>query len=381
MLMILASLSGVAGVVWGVILLALGETAGLLALGYVLISVPALVFWRRSKRLELLIWIQLFLITGISFLLALALGGYVGSGAVVLWSFLGPIGALLFLTSRQAAGFLVVFFGLLVALAFAYPDLEVHNGLPDWVILLFFVLNIGVASAVVFGLFRYFVLENRRIHELLEIEQGRSEALLSNVLPAVIAEQLKDTDRTVAEHYESVSVLFADLVGFTPLAETLSAEELVETLNTMFTRFDELVTSSEAEKIGTIGDSYMVVAGAPQRHADHAGTLANLALEMMKAIDSAESVMGSKLTFRMGINTGPIVAGVIGTTRLHYDVWGDTVNVASRLESHGVPGRIQISQSTHEAIEDRFACTHRGVIEIKGKGSIDTWFLDGPLPA
>ena len=376
MLVLLAAFSSAAGFIWGLVLLALGEPAWMLPMAYVLISLPALILWRTTKRVELLIWIQLVLITGISFLLALALGGYVGSGAVVLWSFLGPIGALLFLTSRQAAGFLAVFFGLLVAVALAYPNLEVHNGLPDWVILLFFVLNIGVASAVVFGLFRYFVGENRRIHELLEIEQDKSETLLANVLPSVIAKQLKDTDETVAEQYDSVSILFADVVGFTPLAESLAPTELVEMLNATFTRFDELVTSCRAEKIGTIGDSYMVVAGAPQRHTDHAAILATLALDMMQVVESAASDNQPSFAFRIGINTGPVVAGVIGTTRLHYDVWGDAVNTASRMESHSLPGRIQISQSTHEALNGDFNRVHRGTIDIKGKGPVDTWFLE-----
>ncbi len=379
MLIMLAGFSSAAGIVWGLVLLSLGESAGLLPIGYAVISLPALIFWRTTKRLELLIWIQLFIVTGISFLLALGLGGYVGSGAMVLWAFLGPIGAIIFLSRRQAVGFLAAFLVLLIAVAVVHPTLEVRNGLPDWAILLFFVLNIGAASAVTFGLFRYFVSENRRIHELLEIEQDKSEALLSNVLPAAIAKILKDSDETVAEQYDSVSVLFADVVGFTPLAESLSANDLVEMLNTVFTRFDELVTGCRAEKIGTIGDSYMVVAGAPERHADHAEILATLALAMMDAVEQMTSAVAPDLEFRMGINTGPVVAGVIGTTRLQYDIWGDTVNLAARLESHGIPGKIQISQTTHDAVQDRFRCEHRGVIDIKGKGSIDTWFLEGPI--
>ena len=367
MLIMLAAFSSAAGIVWGAVLLVLGEPAWVLPIGYAVLSLPALAFSRRTHHLELLIWIQLFLITGIPFLLGLGLGGYVGSGATVLWAFLGPIGAIIFLGRKQAVGFLIVFLALLIALAIAHPTLEANNGLPDWAVLMFFVLNIGAASAVTFGLFRYFVTENRRIHELLEIEQDKSEALLSNVLPAAIADVLKDSDETVAEQYDSVSILFADVVGFTPLAESLSANELVETLNSVFTRFDELVTISKAEKIGTIGDSYMVVAGAPDRHADHADVLAHLALEMMAVVEKSTSATAPDLQFRMGINTGPVIAGVIGTTRLQYDVWGDTVNLASRFESHGLPGKIQIGPSTHAVIRDRFRCSHRGTIDIKGK--------------
>lgn len=379
-LLMLAAFSSVAGVVWGLILFAFGESAGLYPIVYAILSIPTLIMWRTIARLDYLIRYQLVLVTAIPFVFALALGGYVGSGAMVLWSVLGPFGALLFLSSRQAVGFLVVYLGLLVAVAVAYPTVAVENQLADWVILMFFVLNIGAASAVVFGLLRHFVRENRKIHGLLQIEQHKSETLLSNVLPREVAEVLKNSDQTVAEQYDSVSILFADVVGFTPLAESLAPNEVVEMLNAMFTQFDELVSGCEAEKIGTIGDSYMVVAGAPHRDSDHAAILAELALEMMRVAQHDVYTAELNLTFRMGINTGPVVAGVIGTTRLQYDVWGDAVNLASRLESHGVPGKIQIGPATHDAIHDRFRCVPRGAIPIKGKGEIDTWFLEGRLP-
>jgi adenylate cyclase len=375
-LLMLTAFSSIAGVVWGLILLAFGESAGLYPIAYAILSIPTLIMWRTTARLDYLIWYQLILVTAIPFLFALALGGYVGSGAMVLWSVLGPFSALLFLSNRQAVGFLVAYLGLLVLIAVAYPTVAVENDLAEWVILVFFVLNISAASAVVFGLLRYFVRENRRIHGLLQIEQGKSETLLANVLPREVAQMLKNSDQTVAEQYDSVSILFADVVGFTPLAESLGPNEVVEMLNTTFTHFDELVSGCRAEKIGTIGDSYMVVAGAPHRDLDHAAILAELALEMMRFSRKDASIAGPNLTFRMGINTGPVVAGVIGTTRLHYDVWGDAVNLASRLESHGVPGKIQIGRTTHDAIHDRFHCVHRGAIPIKGKGEIDTWFLE-----
>jgi adenylate cyclase len=378
-LLMLTAFSSIAGVVWGLTLLAFGESAGLYPTAYAILSIPTLIMWRTTARLNYLIWYQLILVTAIPFLFALALGGYVGSGAMILWSVLGPFSALLFLSNRQAVGFLVVYLGLLVTIAVVYPTVAVENELADWVILLFFVLNIGAASAVVFGLLRYFVRENRRFHGLLQVEQDKSETLLSNVLPREVAQMLKNSNQTVAEQYDSVSILFADVVGFTPLAESLAPTEVVEMLNAMFTRFDELVSDCSAEKIGTIGDSYMVVAGAPRRDLDHAAILAELALEMMRVARSDTSTAGRNITFRMGINTGPVVAGVIGTTRLHYDVWGDAVNLASRLESHGVPGKIQISRATHDAIYDRFHCVHRGAIPIKGKGEIDTWFLEDRL--
>jgi adenylate cyclase len=182
---------------------------------------------------------------------------------------------------------------------------------------------------------------------------------------------LKETGSTTAQRFEAVSVLFADIVGFTPLSATMEPEQLVERLNTVFTYFDTLAERYGVEKIRTIGDTYMVASGIPVPRQDHAHALARMALDML-----AYAAQGP-LSFRVGINSGPAVAGVIGTRKFQYDIWGDTVNTASRMESHSEPGRIQISDATNDLIEGAFATTRRGPIEVKGKGTLTTWWLDG----
>jgi guanylate cyclase len=204
----------------------------------------------------------------------------------------------------------------------------------------------------------------------LSFERKRAEDLLANVLPRQVAAELKQNGHVAARRFESVSVLFADIVGFTPMSARLSPEELVEQLNEVFTYFDTLTTSHGCEKIRTIGDAYMVAAGVPERRDDHAQALATVALAMR---DYART---SPMTLRIGINSGPVVAGVIGTTKFQYDVWGDTVNTASRMESHAQPDTIQVSEATYELIKDDFRCAPRGPIEVKGKGVLETWYLE-----
>jgi guanylate cyclase len=220
LLFMLAAFSSVAGLVWGSIYLAFGEwQAALLPFAYSILSVPSLFLGRHVRRLDVLIRFQLVLIVAIPFLLAVVLGGYVGSGAVVLWSLLGPIGAFLIGGQRGAVRWLVVYLVLVVAVALLAPYVTVENGLPSAVILAFFVLNVGSVSAIAFGLLYYFTGENRRVLELLRLEKDKSERLLFNMLPRQIADMLRDNDQTIAERYDNVSILFADAVGFTPLSE------------------------------------------------------------------------------------------------------------------------------------------------------------------
>ncbi len=378
LLFMLAAFSSVAGLAWGGLYLAFGEAgAAAYPLAYSAISIPTLVFGRSVGRLDVLIRLQLALITFVPFLLAIALGGYAGSSAVVLWSLLGPIGAFLIGGRAGAARWLAVYLVLVVVVGLWAPTTQVPNQLPDAVIVTFYILNVGAVSSIAFGLLYYFVGENRRVLELLRLEKDKSERLLLNVLPREVADLLRDQEQTIAEQYDAVSILFADIVDFTPLSESMPPAEVVGLLNLIYSHFDRLVIRHGVEKVRTIGDNYMVVAGAPRRIPDHARALAAMALEMMEFVDDLPPVGESRIRFRIGINTGPVVAGVIGTTKFQYDVWGDAVNVASRLESHGEPGRIQIGRATMEALGDDFACEPRGTVEIKGKGVIQTWWLLG----
>jgi guanylate cyclase len=210
----------------------------------------------------------------------------------------------------------------------------------------------------------------------LDAEKAESERLLLNILPGPIAEKLKTEPGVIADSYDSVSVLFSDIVGFTPLSESLTAEEMVEWLNEVYSAFDAMVEAGGAEKIRTIGDGYMVAAGVPDERDDHAAILTRLALKMKDHFEDLPPVHGHKANFRIGINSGPVVGGVIGTHKFQYDIWGDCVNTAARMESHGVPGRIHVSAATHNFIKDDFLCEPRGTIEVKGKGEMHTWFVE-----
>ena len=234
---------------------------------------------------------------------------------------------------------------------------------------MFFALNVAAVSAIVFGLFRYFL-------NLLEREQDKSQRLLLNVLPAEIAGILREGGRTIADHHEVASVLFANVVGSTELAVRLSPENLVELLNEVFSHFDAIVERYDLEKIRTIGDNYMVASGVPRSRRDHAHALARMAIDMNSYVLSNHDTGSTPLQFRIGINSGPLVAGVIGRKKFHYDIWGDTVNTASRMESTGAPGKIQITQATYSFIKDQFTCSLRGTIDVKGKGKMETWFLE-----
>jgi guanylate cyclase len=209
------------------------------------------------------------------------------------------------------------------------------------------------------------------------VEQAKAENLLLNILPRSIAEKLKAQTQPIADQIGSASILFADVVDFTPWSERLQPAEVVGYLDRLFSHFDDLAERYGLEKIKTIGDCYMVAAGVPTPRPDHAQALALMALDMLDAMRSHDDVRDLGLELRVGINSGSVVAGVIGRKRFLYDLWGDAVNTASRMESHGTPGRIQITRATYELLADEFECEARGRITVKGKGEIEAWYLVG----
>lgn len=212
----------------------------------------------------------------------------------------------------------------------------------------------------------------------LQAEQQKSERLLLNILPHSIAERLKKQDSTVvADDFSKVTVLFADIVGFTEISASMSSTKLVELLNAVFSVFDTLVATHNVEKIKTIGDAYMVVAGLPVPHSKHVEQIADLALDMLQSIIHFNKQNSYDLTIRIGIHTGPVIAGVIGIKKFAYDLWGDTVNTASRMESHGIAGQIQVSDSVYEILKEKYIFVERGPIQVKGKGEMITYFLQG----
>lgn len=228
-------------------------------------------------------------------------------------------------------------------------------------------------------------LETQKLYKQVLVEQELSDMLLHNVLPQAIAERLKGRSKLTADHlsqaivdsYAKVTVLFADIVGFTAFSQGVSPEVLVGVLNDLFTRFDHIAEHRGLEKIKTIGDCYMAAAGLPTVVSDHADRAAHMALDMIEAIEDFNANTQHPLNIRIGISTGAAVAGVIGKSKFLYDLWGDVVNTASRMESHGIAGRIQLSEATRLALIQPFSLEQRGVIEVKGKGEMNTWFLNG----
>jgi class 3 adenylate cyclase len=219
-------------------------------------------------------------------------------------------------------------------------------------------------------------LVRQRTRELTE-EKQTSERLLLNVLPGPIAERLKTGENLIVDRFDAVSVLFADIVGFTSLSSRTSPEALVTMLNELFSAFDRLAEHHGLEKIKTIGDAYMVVAGIPEPLANHATAITEMAIDMIACIEAYGRRDGSELTIRVGIHTGSVVAGVIGTKKFIYDLWGDTVNTASRMESHGVPGRIHVTEATYQLLVDGFELEKRPPIDVKGKGAMQTYLVIG----
>ncbi len=229
----------------------------------------------------------------------------------------------------------------------------------------------------------HFAFETLELEEALSNERERSERLLLNVLPREIADRLKAGETTIADRYSDVSVLFGDLVGFTELSARLSPVRLVALLDEVFSEFDALAEARGLEKIKTIGDAYLVVAGIPVPRPDHAHAIADMALEMAETLRrvggriAEEDAGGTRLQMRLGVASGPVIAGVIGRRKFIYDLWGDTVNTASRMESHGEAGRVQITEETRALLGDAYRCEPRGGVHIKGKGPMSTYWLIG----
>jgi adenylate cyclase len=348
-------------------------------LAYQVASLVGLALFTRTKRYAAYRASQLAMMLLLPFLLQWSLGGFVESGAVALWAFVAPLSALVFYGPRQAIAWFGAFLAL-VALSAAIDGVlpEPSEGIPSWLVVAFFALNIFGPSITTFALLEHFVRSRDRAHRLLAAEQERSETLLLSIFPRPIAERLKVSQEVIAERCEEVSVLFADITGFTPVAERLPAEEVVVLLDDIFSVFDGLLTRHGLEKIKMIGDGYMVAAGIPTPRADHADAAARLALAMRQAL--ADLPVASGLSLRVGIDSGPVVAGVIGRTKFGYDLWGDTVNTASRMESHAPTGTIQVTERTYRRLEDGFVLEQRTGVLVKGKGEMTTYLLHAERP-
>jgi class 3 adenylate cyclase len=324
----------------------------------------------RTGRLgPMVMWMiaigQLVILSGV-----VSLGGLVGAAGNLVWGLMTPMAAVLFLGRRAAWPALGLYVGVvLVALGIdawlVRPD-PIFT--PELARALYAVNLLGPA-AVALGLVVF--IDGERV-----AARERSESLLLNVLPRAIVDRLHGGERVIADQCPDVTVLFSDVVDFTPFSEREAPERVVAVLNDLFTAFDGLAAQRGLEKIKTIGDAYMVVAGVPDPRDDHAAVMVDMALAMHTAAAAQPEVNGRRLELRTGIASGPVVAGVIGRQKFSYDLWGDTVNTASRMESSGLPGCIQVTEATWRSVTDRYPWQVREGVEVKGKGAMRTYLLD-----
>lgn len=361
-----------AGVLWAVMYTGLGKPAsGLIPLVQSVVVAVVLARFVMTKRLGLLP--LPFLGSGIllPLWLQLSLGGYVHGSAVVMWAFMAPLFSLLIRPARETGFWLAAFVSDLVLAALLDASVARNvQPLPNVAILTLFALNLAGTGQLTFLVISYF--RGQR-----DAAEGRSERLLLNVLPAAIAARLKRGEEPIADHHDDITVLFADLAGFTIRSAHETPAETVAVLNEVFSVFDGLVSRYGLEKIRTIGDSYMVAAGVPVARPDHARAICAMALDLRREVARLNLEHNWDLSFRIGINSGPAVAGIVGREKFHYDLWGDTVNVASRMESHGLPDQIQVTEAVYERLKDDFVFERRGLVEVKGKGATLTYFLIG----
>lgn len=346
----------------------IGALLTCICFGFTLIGV---VWFRWTKRFEPYRLFQLALILAIPFLAQWFRGGFATAGASMVWALAAPLTAVMLHGPGPAVIWFLVYLLLLGISAAADPGManlvpKPPPGNPS----MYFFAHIGGLSLGVFLVIQYFVSRLRQ-------EQERSDSLLLNILPRLIAGRLKNRETTIAEGISGATILFADIVGFTTLSAQLSPEEVVRLLNRVFSGFDRLAEKHGLEKIKTIGDAYLVVGGLHPSVENQIKAVAEMALDMRQEIRDLGVELGKPLQVRIGINSGPVIAGVIGLRKFIYDIWGDAVNIASRMESHGIPGAIQVTETVYDQLSDSFTFERRGEIEIKGRGQMITWFLTG----
>lgn len=351
--------------------LSLGLTAaGILYIGWSILIFTAalliLIFPRLWPPFTYALFIGIVIISLVTHILS---GGFQSGLEAAVWMLLAPIGAALIIGRRFTIVTLLVYIlGVLIA---AYLEPFAQSVAPD--LDLSTRMRIASGNLIILGI----IATAASLYLLRQVDfyRQRADDLLLNMLPHSIAARLKESKETIADGYSEVTVLFADMVGSTPLFADLEPAEAVDWLNEVFSMFDRLVDKYGLEKIRTIGDNYMVAAGVPVAREDHAQAMAGFALDMTAGLQEIAPRQGKRMAFRVGIHTGPLVAGVIGESKYQYDLWGDSVNTASRMESHGEAGKVHLSDATYQLIKDEFACTSRGKIPIKGKGDMETWFL------
>ncbi|HET7732079.1 MAG TPA: adenylate/guanylate cyclase domain-containing protein [Usitatibacter sp.] len=378
-----------ASMLWLVIYWSMGYRYSMaIPFGFQVLSVLTLVLYLRFKKLYLFAMIQLGLILFTPFAMQWSIGNFVNSSGVSLWGLMAPVGAVTVLGTRNSTPwFFAWLFMTVLAGVFDYLLAGTPQAYDLQTVSLFFVLNFACISAMIYSLLWYFASEKNKLRHLVDEshrevmqEKERSERLLLNILPRPIAERLKRGEGTIAQGHADVTVLFADIVAFTQMTEELSPGETVKILNDVFSMFDDLADRHGVEKIKTMGDGYMAAggleSGAPLQYSD---AVARMALDMVRSVAEYRGRTGERIQIRVGIATGPVVAGVIGKKKFIYDMWGDTVNVAFRMAADAPPGGIQSDLTTHKRLHNRFRFDNPHEVDIKGKGRMQVHLLKEPV--
>jgi adenylate cyclase len=350
-----------------------------LPFGVEVVSLATLLIYLWTLNFNFFRIAQLTLWLFVPFVVQWSMGDFVSASGMILWGLLAPVGAVLLLSARESLPWMVAYVILTIATGYVDHELAGASGtalhVPVTTSVVFFALNFATVCAMVYWLLSFAFTERERsrarlqdAHGRLQEEQERSERLLLNILPAPIAERLKNAEVAIADGYADVTVMFADIVNFTRLAEDMAPRQVFALLNRMFSEFDSLAERYGLEKIKTIGDAYMVAGGLNQGNTDYSSAIANLAIEIRDLVAREYRVDGKPLAVRIGIGSGPVVAGVVGKKKFIYDLWGDTVNIASRITTEGVPGMIQVDQATFRRLRDGFEFLEPQTIYLKGKG-------------
>lgn len=370
-------------ILWVATYLALGQPkAAAVPFTYQVATAVGLAAVARGASFRAFRTSQIGMMTVLPFVLQWTIGGYTASSAVSLWALVAALGAVFFLGAPGAVKWFIAFCALTVVSAIIDPAVSAAVTPPSSSIrTAFFGLNVLGVALTAYLVVQYFVRQREAALVALDAEHVRSEELLHNILPRSIADRLKAGATVLADAHPAVTVLFADVVDFTPYAERTAPAEVVRILDRIFSAFDEIADRHGLEKIKTIGDAYLLVGGLPDARPDHVEAVARASLDLVRVSDSLATETGISLRIRVGIDTGPVVAGVIGRRKFSYDLWGDTVNTAARMESNGAPGRVNVTGRVEAALRDSFAFEPRGQIRVKGKGAVEAFFLLGPRPA
>ena len=347
-------------------------------LAYQAVSLSSLVYYLKTRNFKLFRFIQLSLFLFAPFVMQWSVGSSITSSGVTIWALLAPVGALVVAGWRESIPWFVAYIILTSVSGFFDYFLGVGytGGLEIKTIGVFFALNFAAMSSILYFLVRYFVLETEKIkhqldaeHGLLVGEQQKAESLLLNVFPVNIAKRLKDHQTLIADGHSDVTVMFADITNFTQMTEQMAPQQMVALLNKIFSWFDAMTDKYGLEKIKTIGDAYMVVGGLTRNHEDYVKSIVDMALEMQELISHHPDLLSHNMGIHIGIATGPAVAGVIGSKRFIYDVWGDTVNLASRLADDGKKGNIFTDKTTYNRLRQHYLFEAPNMLNLKGKGN------------